>query len=134
MTYLNSFKSNNMINTIKHWFITSNISWRYILRAKPGLHDEWDCTLSLNLTTKRECALSLDCTLSEVSNSSNSSSRLFLQFLHHFSFKALEFFFFWLLLIKNCKYVNFFAISLKTIIKWRNYNYYWPKLTMKLTP
>ncbi|KAL5134736.1 hypothetical protein HKD37_03G007821 [Glycine soja] len=65
-----------------------------LLHAKPRLHAERNHTLSLNLPTKRECALSLNCALSELSNSSNSSSRLFLQFLHQFFSKALEIFFF----------------------------------------
>ena len=41
----------------------------------------------------------------------------FFQFSHRFSSKALEIYFFYLLLIKNCKYINFFIISLKKLVK-----------------
>ena len=90
-------------------------------RAKPGLRVERDWALSLNLSAKRECTLNLDCTSSKLSNP---SSMLFLPYFSSISSKVLEIFFFWLLLIKHCKDVNFFVISLKSIINWRNYYHY----------
>jgi len=45
---------------------------------------------------------------------------------------ALKFFLL-ILLVKNYNDINFFIVSLKIKVKWRNYNNFKPKLIIKLT-